>query len=275
MNFLLNAAVRTHVGRVRENNEDNYDLCGICRENVDQKEASASCCCGANRFLAAIADGMGGEAYGEIASHIAVKTLQPCAFSKVKETALNSITRANRAICNEIEKNGGRRSGSTLVALYLDSKKAQCCNLGDSRCYLLRNGEFTQISTDHNKAAQMVAFKILTPEQAAKHSSRHELIQHLGIFEEEMILEPAFSPAINLEDGDKFLLCSDGLTDLVSDAEISGILSENAAPEQLTEQLVHLALERGGKDNVTVLIVRVQRDERSFLQRIFGLKGGK
>ena len=274
MKFMLNAAVRTHVGRVRSNNEDNFYLCGRYRANVRQKEAAGCCTCAGDCFLAAVADGMGGEEQGELASLLAVKALKPCSFEKVRQNAQACIRQANAQICAEMEKNGGRRMGSTLAALYIDNGKALCCNIGDSRVYLYRDGQLRLLSTDHNKAARMVELGVLNPEQAARHRSRHELTQHLGIFEKEMVLEPAFSQEMELMDGDVFLLCSDGLTDMVSEEKIAARLADGGSAEEQTKDLIQMALTAGGRDNVTVLSVYVRKEEEvSSLKKILSFLG--
>ena len=268
MSFRISAAARTHVGRIRTNNEDNFYLQKHIRRDVNQGSAFCGGTWKDRSFLAAVADGMGGEDSGEIASLLAVQALSPCRFEEMEGTARASIDRANEKICEEIEKNGGRRMGSTLAALYIDDGKARCCNIGDSRVYLLREGKFMRLSTDHNKAGRMVELGVLTPEQAARHPSRHELTQHLGIFEEEMVLEPAFGEPVTLQEGDVFLLCSDGLTDMVSEAAIAACLSREAPPEEQTESLVQLALDGGGRDNVTALVVQIKEARPSLWQRL-------
>ena len=268
MSFRISAAARTHVGRIRTNNEDNFYLQKHIRRDVNQGSAFCGGTWKDRSFLAAVADGMGGEAQGETASLMTVRALNPCRFEEIEEAARDAIDRANREICGEIEKNGGRRMGSTLAALYIDDGKARCCNIGDSRVYLLREGKFMRLSTDHNKAGRMVELGVLTPEQAARHPSRHELTQHLGIFEEEMVLEPAFGEPVTLQEGDVFLLCSDGLTDMVSEAAIAACLSREAPPEEQTESLVQLALDGGGRDNVTALVVQIKEARPSLWQRL-------
>lgn len=259
MNLNIEAAVRTNTGRIRANNEDNFFLADDIREDVSDGEARCSVSEIDRWFLAAVADGMGGEERGELASLITVENIYPCPFHKMRETAADCIRQANEQICNEIEEHGGARMGSTLAALYIDKGKALCCNIGDSRVYLMRDGVLSQLSVDHNKAHQMVSLGILTPQQAARHPSRHQLTQHLGIFEDEMIIEPAFSQVIVLKDGDQFLLCSDGLTDMVTDEEIAARLTEGKDPEDVVEDLVDLALEHGGRDNVTALVVQIRK----------------
>lgn len=272
MKLKLDAAVHTHVGRVRRNNEDNFYLCGVCREDVAQAEAAHHCSAQDSRFLAAVADGMGGEVLGELASLLTVRSLKPCAFDAVKETATACVRQANSQVCAEIEKNGGRRVGSTLAALYIDDGKALCCNIGDSRVYLFREGELRQLSTDHNKARRMVELGALTEEQAAHHPSRHELTRHLGVFEDEMVVEPTFALPVDLRAGDVFLLCSDGLTDMVTEADLTARLQQGSTAEELTEALLQMALTGGGRDNITVLTVRVDGDARPLWQRLFSKK---
>jgi len=272
--FKISAAAQTHVGNVRANNEDNFYLCGQIRTDVSQKEMEHHCAARDSRFLAAVADGMGGEEFGELASLLAVKALRPCTFPQVRDTAQACIRQANSQICAEIEKNGGRRVGSTLAAFYIDDGKAVCCNIGDSRGYLFRNGKLTQLSTDHNKASRMVELGVLTPGQAARHPSRHELTQHLGIFEEEMVIQPAFSETVELWSGDIFLLCSDGLTDMVNEADLTACLMSGGTPEKMAADLVRMALEHGGRDNVTALVIQVSKEERTIWQRaLSGLRG--
>lgn len=264
----IQAAAVTNVGRVRANNEDNYYLCGQIRRDVSAPTAKCSCVVPAKNFLAAVCDGMGGEENGELASLMAVQTLHPCSITRTQKTALADIQAANTAICNEMEKNGGARMGSTIAALYIDEGKAVCCNIGDSRVYFWRAGVLRQLSIDHNKAARMVALGVLTPDQAARHPARHELTQHLGIYPHEMLLEPAFTPEIDIVTGDMFLLCSDGLTDMVTDEQIADCFSEETSVQTLTDRLVQMALDGGGRDNVTVIVVKIEK-EPTLWQRLF------
>lgn len=180
---------------------------------------------------------MGGKAQGELASLIAVRALKPCSIKQVQEMAPVSIQMANTKICDEIEKNNGKRMGTTLAALYIENDKAVCCNVGDRRVYRMHEGKLTQLSVDHNQVSQLVKAGILTKEEARKNKNRHVLTQYLGIFEEEMLIKPAFSEEITLDDGNVFLLCSDGLTDMVNDEEITKIL-EGGRPEEQVNRLV-------------------------------------
>lgn len=254
----LTYAVRTHQGRVRENNEDNFYWNGKIRSDINENQIFFKGTESDGPTLAAVCDGMGGEAQGELASLIAVRALKPCQVEQVRETALACIRKANANICNEIEKNNDKRMGTTLAALYIEDDKAVCCNVGDSRVYWMRDGKFEQLSVDHSRVQQLIAMGLITKEEARTHKSRHVITQYLGIFEEEMVIEPAFTDVICLKDGDLFLLCSDGLTDMVTDEEIAEILKKGS-PEEQTDRLVNLALEHGGRDNVTVIVCQVER----------------
>ncbi len=262
MSLKIKAAVMTHAGNVRKNNEDNYYLNQRIRRRVSKKTASRRFSGWDEAVLFAVADGMGGHARGEIASLIAVQSLRSCPLVQVKAVAGACLRQANERICEEIEKNGGSRMGSTLTALYIDKGKAVCCHIGDSRCYLLRSGTLTQLSKDDSKARRMVELGVLTPEQAARHPSRHELTQHLGIFPDELVIQPAFTEPLDLLPGDIFLLCSDGLTDMADDDAIAAVLAGEGSPRKKARALVELALSGGGRDNVTALVAEILPKER-------------
>lgn len=269
MKLYLSAAVYSHIGRVRANNEDNFYLMGHYRKNVSNNEALCSGLYSGQSFLTAVADGMGGEEYGEVASHIAVKCLHPCHIEHAHSQFTSDARLANDRICLEAATRGGVQSGSTLTALYIDDGKAVCCNLGDSRGYLFRKKELKMLSTDHQKAARMVQLGVLTPEQAARHPSRHELTRYLGIPQDVAIVEPSISETVTLFPGDIFLLCSDGLTDMVPDGEIAALLEEAGSAKETASKLVQCAVSHGGRDNVTVAVVQVLKDCRTVFERIF------
>ena len=132
MKLRIRAAVRTDAGRVRANNEDNFYLNGRIRQNVRRDRAHARCAVRTGPFLAAVADGMGGEARGELASLLAVQSLRPCPFAQAVPTALACVAEANAHICEQIVQIGGRM-GSTLAALFAEDGRAICCNIGDRR----------------------------------------------------------------------------------------------------------------------------------------------
>lgn len=252
----LHAAAISHVGMIRENNEDNFYLQGQIRSRLDELQSRASGSFEEEQTLFAVADGMGGMAHGELASLATVQALVPCAMEIVRETVQTSVSRANAEICRA-QALAGRQMGTTLAALYMDRGKAVACNIGDSRAYLLRSGVLTRLTVDHNQAQMMVDLGLLTAEEAKKHPGRHALTQFIGIPEDQMVIEPHFSAEIEVQTGDIFLLCSDGLTDGVDEVELPELLSGNTESMTIADRLVRLALDRGGRDNITALVVCV------------------
>lgn len=251
-------AAATHEGKVRTNNEDNFWVNGSFRKEVEQNRLRCDGKVLPNRFVAAVCDGMGGESFGEVASLLAVGCVQPHTYYELPEGAKVDVRTANSKICQYIMEHDGQRSGSTLAALYIDSGRAVCCNVGDSRVYLLRNGRLVQLSKDHNSAQRLVDSGQITEDEARGSSAKRTLTQYLGIFEEEMLLEPHFSEPVTIQNNDRFLLCSDGITDMLWDAEIAQILSGHSRPAQQAAQLIEEALDSGGKDNITVIVVHVK-----------------
>jgi len=259
--MLVSAAV-SHVGYVRNRNEDNYFLNGKIRnpENAVDSGTNATKVCG----LYAVCDGMGGGAYGEIASGIAVSVLRDVFTSDdyldltIAELFREYVMNSNNRICAEMIGRSTRKMGTTFVAACIVENTVDICNVGDSRAYLFSGGKLTQISKDHTGVSGMVDMGILSPEKAKVHVHRNTLTQHLGIFSDDMELDPYIVPAFRIKDGDYILLCSDGLTDMLDDFEIEYIMNKNSIMKDITEELVKVALQKGGKDNVTVLAISKQ-----------------
>lgn len=254
----LNCAAITHEGRVRTNNEDNYHFAGRYKADPALLRADESASCACSRTVFAVCDGMGGEDQGELAALLAAKQLAGCGAAEVHACARDAVERANNAICARMEQDGVRM-GSTLAALYLDGETAIACNVGDSRVYLLRGGGLLQLTQDHTRVQSMVRAGILTAQQAKTHADRHCLTQHLGIFPQEMLLEPYFSAPVDLHPGDRFLLCSDGVTDMLDDAQLARLLGNGGSADAQARQIVNRALEQGGRDNITAIVIAVEQ----------------
>lgn len=272
MKLQIEGAVVTHVGRVRTKNEDNYSLFGKYRKNMKKKTRKDEKTIISRRAAAAVFDGMGGEEAGEIASLIATCMFSACALEKLKEEVSQQVQTVNDAICSESKRRGNIRMGTTMTALYLDQNTAVCCNVGDSRCYFLRGGVLHQLSVDHSEAMHMIEMGIMSEEEARKSNGWHILTQCLGIFREEFLIEPHFSQPIVLQPDDMFLLCSDGLTDMVMDKEIGSILQISENAKKRAEALVEAALENGGKDNVTALVIHVKKPYAPW-RKLLGRRG--
>ncbi len=229
-------AASTDVGLVREVNEDSI--------SVDGK-------------LALVADGMGGHAAGEVASELAVKVIRASFWTDPSTEGLrNAVVQANEAIIADANRNSERLGmGTTIVALgltrTLDGLLPVVINVGDSRAYQLRDGALKQITKDHSVAEEWVRQGRLTPEEAAVHPSRHQITRTLGI---ESDLSPDVFP-LDAAPGDRILLCSDGLSNELSDNEIAELAS---APHTLDEAVANLILEanrHGGRDNISAVLV--------------------
>ena len=262
------------VGRVRTNNEDAFRI--VKPQNL---------------FI--LSDGMGGEAHGEVASAMAVETITKyCTDTEgAKEdasvtlhgTALESWNEATRRLQNAVfqanfaiyqaaqEHPEQRGMGATLTAGWINGMKLSLAHVGDSRAYLLRSGGLQQLTSDHSLVAEQVRRGILTPQQAEESEMQSVLLRALGAHPEvDVDMEE-----VDLLPRDLLLFCSDGLTRMVTEPEIAGVLQSETDPESAAQKLVEMANDRGGMDNVTVMVVRVQEESKgwfSWLRRDSGKK---
>jgi serine/threonine protein phosphatase PrpC len=238
----LRSGSATDVGRVRQVNQD----CAL--------EAGS---------LFAVADGMGGHAGGEVASRTAIDTLArtfqpPDEGLPPAELLIDAVEEANRAVWEQAQADTDLWGmGTTLTTLALveegGREELAVANVGDSRAYLLSGGDFTQLTADHSLVEEMVRSGELSAAQAAHHPKRHIITRVIGI-----------EPTVDVDawllrpvTGDRILLCSDGLVDEVSDEDIASVLQEVEDPGQAARDLVTLAREHGGRDNITVIVVDV------------------
>ncbi len=232
----MKAFAATHVGKVRQINEDAYYLPGD------------------GEGFAAVADGMGGHQAGEVASAIAIREFTDEIRGKEPdEDALReAVRRANAAIYLEGSKDPLKRGmGTTLTALWYDASNIYLTHIGDSRAYLMRNRALMQLSNDHSLVGELLALGEITPEQAMNHPQRNFITRALGTSKrtEADILHLDFQP------GDVWLLCSDGLTNHMRAAEIANVLLRDIPWPEKVQALIDTALARGGRDNITAVIV--------------------
>ena len=244
----LDVAQLTDVGRKREHNEDNMAY-------VIPKDPQVMAYKGA---LFIVADGMGGHAAGEVASEIAVDTVSNAYYQDdsddVAASLLQAIRRANAAIHQRASENMLRSGmGTTCVTAVLRGNMAYIANVGDSRAYLVRRSTLRQVSQDHSWVAEQVRAGLLTEEQARTHTQRNVITRSLGTQPEVEI--DLFREV--LEEGDTLLLCSDGLSGMVSDEELEQT-AERFVPQESVYHLIERANENGGADNITAVIARVQ-----------------
>jgi serine/threonine protein phosphatase PrpC len=239
MSYRWWSCCRTSTGRRRRINEDAY----LALHDIG---------------LWLIADGMGGHARGDVASHIVVESFsgldKPYSMEAFVQQVRDRLQQANRRISEEVLKAGSDQvMGSTVVAFLVFKREWRCLWAGDSRAYLMRNGQLTQITQDHSIAQEMVEKGQLQPEEAESHPLANRITRAVGT-QHELVLDEyrAF-----LRDGDAFLLCSDGLNKEVNEQELATIL-ENFDCEEASRELVDLSLERGARDNVTVAVIRFE-----------------
>ena len=263
----------THSGRTRRENEDNYDLNGRLTSTGDLRKGSAFVQSMAEPFHLAVCDGMGGESYGELASGIAVETVAAHA-SNIYESGedfsfaiANCIEDANSRICAEINARG-KRMGTTLAAIYAVKGKIICVNIGDSRIYHYSKGILEQISFDHTHAQTIVDAGQVSQDNINQIPDAKRLTKHLGVFPGEANLSPNISVIDDVDNGDIVLLCSDGLTDMVDDGEITAILSTAESAQDAASKLIRRALENGGKDNVSVMAAFIEAEETAIFAPI-------
>jgi protein phosphatase len=266
----VRSAGLTDCGKVRPSNEDQFLIAALTKAlHVQQTSLPQARVRYADEqgYLFVVADGMGGHAAGEQASALAVDTVERFIldtfkwFSHLKgregDTVLQAFRQAlGRADANILaeaaEQPELRGMGTTLTLAYSLNDELFIAHAGDSRCYLLRNGNLHRLTEDHTMVQEMVRQGLLRPDEAAQHRLRHVVMNVLGGHEPGVRVEVH---KVQIEPGDRLLLCSDGLSEMLADKEIGALLQESVEPARSCERLVAAANERGGKDNVTVIVV--------------------
>lgn len=264
---------RTHPGRVRSNNEDNYlvvrrrrvrdvVLTSLGEGTLSESELVT--------YTLAVADGMGGHRFGELASLMALRSGWEIGGSEIRWTVSESRREAevmkvkarlyfqliHRSLQVEADGNPQLRGmGTTLTVCYTTGRTLFVIHVGDSRAYLHRGGKIEQLTRDHTLAQERIDAGQIEPDSPEALRVRHILTNSLGAGWDSVEVDVVHR---RLEDGDRLLLCTDGLSDLVADDEIARILGDHPGPGDATRALVDLALERGGGDNVTAVVGRYE-----------------
>lgn len=252
MKFIVDAACACDIGKRRQNNEDNFFFGGKClpAENSGLEHTLSFKESAKRGMTLAVFDGMGGENFGELASYAAAKEMQSREFrfadlfTKEEEYISRLVQQLNDKVVEEEVRMRTNRMGTTMVALFFTSRHVLAANVGDSRAYRLREGEFTQLSYDH--VDRFYAGK----------RKKAPLTQHLGIDPEYMYIEPHINKS-QLQTGDWYLICSDGLSDMLSDGEIAAIIAQSSDARACADKLLAEALERGGIDNTTIIVCKI------------------
>ena len=234
----VSAAAATDIGLVREGNEDSY--------LVDEP-------------LFAVADGMGGHRGGEVASQLALETVEKL-FRKGTGDLAEQVQEANRAVFERsVEDRQVAGMGTTLTAALVEGDRIRLAHLGDSRAYLLRDGELRRLTEDHTLVHRMVTEGEISEEEAEAHPQRSVLTRALGV---DMFVD-VDDDVVQVRSGDRLLLCTDGLTGMVPEDEIEEMLQGIADPSEAAERLVRRANEAGGVDNITVVVLDFSDDGRA------------
>jgi len=250
--------VRTHTGSVREVNEDAVSTVLDWRETLGLGDKEQR----ARGHLFALSDGMGGHAAGDIASELVIETLFRAYYgataTNVEDSVAQAITEANRVVCDAAKANPAYAGmGATLVAAVLRKSEVVIANIGDSRAYLFREGQITQITRDHSWVAEQVSAGVLSEEKAIRHPYRNVITRSLG---PERDPSPDFF-STETQPGDLLLLCTDGLSNLVTDDELARLLGAYPT-DQAADILLEQALERGAPDNVTLVLIDILGEPR-------------
>lgn len=226
---------RTEIGNVREHNEDSLTVLPP---------------------LFAVADGMGGHEAGEVASEITINTLNDLAPQSADAEALaRAVVAANLNVIKAPSQGVGREGmGTTLTAAILEKERLVIAQVGDSRAYLLHNGSLQQLTRDHSLMADMIEAGQLTEAEARVHPNRSVITRAIGS-------DPHMQPdlyELNVETGDRLLLCSDGICGMIEDHEIASIMRQAPSAQSCADQLVEAALAAGGFDNATAVVVDIE-----------------
>ncbi len=248
---------KTDPGQVREKNEDAFVVANLTTsERVHSMASCASLDAGGRGVLIAVSDGMGGAQAGEIASTIALRSLRMGMGVGSRAGAgaalQTSVESANKNVWDYARASGKEGMGATLTAVLVYGRNAYIAEIGDSRAYLLRNDQFVQLTHDQSFVQQLVDRGKLTAEQAGKSDYKNIILQAIGI-------QPTVAVAMSrvpLRRCDRFLLCSDGLSNELSDAEMHAIM-KGSTLEAVCTTLVDRANAHGGKDNITAVVLEI------------------
>ncbi|MDU0153450.1 protein-serine/threonine phosphatase PrpC [Bacillus cabrialesii] len=240
-------ALKTDTGRIRQHNEDDA---GIFK--------------GKDEFLlAVVADGMGGHLAGDVASKMAVKAMGekwneaetiPAAPAACEEWLIEQILAVNSKIYDHAQAHEECQGmGTTIVCALFTGKTVSVAHIGDSRCYLLQDDDFIQVTEDHSLVNELVRTGEISREDAEHHPRKNVLTKALGTDQSVSIDTRSF----DIEPGDKLLLCSDGLTNKVEGTELKDILQSDSAPQEKVNLLVDKANQNGGEDNITAVLLEL------------------
>jgi protein phosphatase len=242
----INSYSITHVGNVREDNQDSVRLCDPDDEITNLMG-----------HLYGIADGMGGYSHGGVASSLALETLFETFYSRMANGATPiqkfrvGIQNANLNVYQSAQKLGAGRMGTTLTAINIIGHSMYIGHIGDSRAYLIRNNKVQCLTDDHTRVGELVRMRLLSPDKVRTHNQRSVLNKCLGL---ELFIQPDIFK-VQVEEEDVLILCTDGVWTVIEDEELAEFLKTKNSPEKLCKHIVELALERDSDDNLSVIVL--------------------
>jgi PPM family protein phosphatase len=246
----------TDLGRVRTNNEDTLLIAHLTSVAKTAPPAHAVTFEASYPVLLAVSDGMGGAAAGEVASALVVEALRRAmatARGNWDDATLLAVQRANREVWQASQQPGRQGMGATLTAICVHGTEAHVAEVGDSRAYLIRNGQILQITHDQSFVQALIDAGMIQPEEAEQHPMRSMLLQAMG-------LDPDVKASVarlELRRDDRLLLCSDGLSNKLSADDMLAVIERGPSIEAACQRLVALASERGGEDNITAIVAEL------------------
>lgn len=245
----------THRGNYKVNNEDNFYLNGVMKEESTSILLEKGECQGTAVF--AVSDGIGGEAAGEKAAFLSMSYLKDAVLNGSVQLTDEYVNNMNVWLCSQQRHYKISNMGCTLVLAKLYGNRMDFLNLGDSRLYLMHENRLLLLSEDHTEYEYLKQYDMLPKNAAALEHSKHTLLQHLGVDSGEMLLAPQTGKT-ELWSKDKLLLCSDGISDMLEDTVILSILLNHASPEEACIALVDRAMECGRTDNLTAVVISIE-----------------
>ena len=238
----------SHVGKVRDDNQDAVRLCNA----IDELTFT-------DGHLYGIADGMGGYAHGGVASSLALETFFQTFYAANGVSPFQKlrvgIQNANLSVFQTSQRLGAGRMGTTLTAVNIVGHKLYIAHVGDSRAYLIRDRKSKCLTSDHTRVGELVRMKVLSPEKVRTHSQRSMLDKCLGM---ELFVQPDIFQ-VPVKSGDIIVLCSDGVWATIQDDEFAQLIIDSKDPENLCKQIVELAMERESDDNLSIIILYLDR----------------
>ncbi len=259
MAYQIEYAYTCHIGKIRNNNEDNFWCCGDSLEaqNQGMSHIRSGYMKQSEYPLLAVFDGMGGGEYGEIASYMGAKATEEYLNAEEADDIAGKkgylekmCTHVNDRIFKETLRLDAEMMGSTLAGLYFTGNQVWTVNVGDSRCFLLRDGKLRQISEDQTDEAYM--------KENGIQGRKPYLTQYMGMNPEEVRVLP-YMDCLQTKRGDRFLICSDGVSDMVPVDFLETMMQQTQSTAKCVDAILTAALDAGGKDNITAIVLEINR----------------